>query len=216
MGKHRGPRAMLASINALAAAAVAAAGGSAEAAIIYHPTHGFSLPGSLPLPGNNAISLFSDRNRFSLIDTVSNIQGDEVRLFLAHKSTQVLARGVKFRVAGSTVLVHPLVAVTQKGRTFNMVGTGINSNPAIAARRYRRDSTFGVRYFLAPSGQGVTKPLSGIFFASFVQHSLARSYGTRTGKTSHLLGSPPTSDPRHPAPPATAGNTPCSASMSDR
>ncbi len=164
MGKRRGLGATLASINALAVASIAAAGGSAEAAIIYHPTHGF--PSSLPLPGGNSISL-SKTHTGQYYTNSLNIPTRQGFFVLDTQSTQARARGVKFRVAGSTARGHALVAVTLKGRTFNAarstntVRTGINSSPALAARFYKRTSTVGTRRFLVPSGQGVARPLSG-------------------------------------------------------
>jgi len=161
-----------ASLSALASAALAASGSSGEAAIIYHPTPGFGAPGSLPLTGNNSIFLFRSGTPFHL---VTGTIRSRLRLGFGFNttSTHVNARGAQFRVT------QGLVAVTGKGRTFNMVGTGVSNYPTIAAHRHRSDSAFGTALFFSGSGKGVKRPLN--LYSSFVERVLGRRYFT----TSH-------------------------------
>lgn len=175
MGRASNRLRRLASLSALASAALAASGGSGEAAIIYHPTKGFTAPGSLPLPGGNSLSLTKSRSGFVFTDSVSTIHRRGGFIFQS-STTHAAARGAAFRAVGSDL------AVTKKGRTFNMVGTRIRKYPVIGYRRYFSDQTVGVAFFRSGSGKGVTRPLQGSVFASWVQRTNGRSQFTLNGQ----------------------------------
>ena len=72
----------------------------------------------------------------------------------------------------------PIVAVTKRGRTFNMVGTGITNSAAIVEHRHRYDDVFATARFRSGSGKGVTRPLAGSGVSRFVEHVLSRRYFT--------------------------------------
>ncbi len=164
-----------ASLSALASAALAVSAGSGEATIIYHPTNGFTAPGSLPLPGGNSIVLNKTHTRSSSAQSV----------FLGHTrgafgrrtaSTRVSARGVAFKAARS------LVAVTNKGQTFNKIGTRVANNPLMGRQGYRYEYEIGTAWFPYPEGRSVGRPLTGSYFSGWVQNSLGRTYATLYGQ----------------------------------
>src|SRR5277367_2045609 len=156
-----------ASLSALASAALASSGGSGEAAIIYQPTPGFSIPGSLSLPGDHGILLFQNYTRFATNTPLNSRDVRGVFMRLSY-SGRVVARGSGFRAIG-----------TGKGFNFNMVGGGIDSSPTIASRIYRGARWVGTARFHSGSGKGVTRPLR---FAggssSLVEHVFGRRYFT--------------------------------------
>ena len=175
MGRKANRLRRWASLSALASAALAVSSGSAEATIVYHPTKGFSAPGSLPLPGGNSLSLTKSRSQFFFSDFVSTNRRRGA--FFFHSSTiHASARGAAFRATGG------VIALTKKGRTFNMVGTRVSNNPVIGYRRYMSGNTAGIIRFPSPSGKGVTQPLTASVFASWVQRTNGRFYATYRGK----------------------------------
>jgi len=179
MPKRRKLHSAMASITALAGAAIAAAAGSAEAAIIFHPTRGFITPGSLPLPGGNSISLRQGSRSHLTVDTLSlNNERGAFRIRTGRAS--VYAAGVGFRVAGRTTSGSRAIALTKKGGTFNKVGTGVDSHPIIATKRFFSDTIYAYRRFPSPSGMSVTRPLIG--GSGFVQNVLQRNYNTIAGQ----------------------------------
>ncbi len=171
MARTSGQLRRWASLSALASAALTASAGSGEATIIYHPTHGFTAPGSLPLPGGNGITLNKTHTRSSSEQSIGlgHVRGAFGR---RSASTRVSARGVAFKAAGS------LVAVTDKGQTFNKVGTRVANNPLMGRRGYRYKYDVGTAWFPYPEGRSVGRPLAGSYFSGWVQNTLGRTYGT--------------------------------------
>ncbi|HEY6433780.1 MAG TPA: hypothetical protein VIZ17_17510 [Acetobacteraceae bacterium] len=142
----------LASLSALASAALAASSGSGEAAIIYRGGE-FVAPGSLSLPGGNVISLNVQRTGFFFTESVSTNRRRGAYAFRTD-SNQASARGVQFRTAGRMLMV------ADRGQTFNKMAGSINSNPIIGRQRYVSANSAGYKRFLYPQGQGVTWPLN--------------------------------------------------------
>src|SRR5271169_4975138 len=141
-----------ASLSALASAALAASSGSGEAAIIYHPTPGFGIPGSLPLPGGGNISFFTRYSRqvSNTRFTLGNIRG-----------------GARFSTYSGRV------AARIAGGRFTGRGSALN----IATRFYNRNLIVATAHFHSGSGKGVTRPLR-FGSSSLVEHVLGRRYLT--------------------------------------
>ena len=134
-----------ASLSALASAALTVSAGSGEATIIYHPTNGFTVPGSLPLPGGNSILLNRTHSRFSSEQSV-DLGNRRAAFELRTGSSKVTARGAAFKAAGG------FLAVTKKGQTFNMVGTRVTNHPLIGSHRYLYARSVGTVWFPSPEG----------------------------------------------------------------
>ncbi|HEY6433781.1 MAG TPA: hypothetical protein VIZ17_17515 [Acetobacteraceae bacterium] len=90
--------------------------------------------------------------------------------------TKASARGATFKAAGG------FLAVTKKGQTFNQVGTRVAGNPIIGSQLHRYDFGAGTAWFPYPEGRTVSRVLSGSYFNGWVEHTLGRTYGTRSGQ----------------------------------
>ena len=166
----------MASLSALASAALAASGGPGEAAIIYHPTHGASV---LPLPGGNQLQIsFSGLFTFSSTNSGGrSFYGPKGRI---DRESRGGSRTRGFRIAAGGVPFRTkegAIALARKGQTFGQIGSGSGRGSLAQSRRDLRGKNSGVRYFYAPPAVSLTVPSSFAYSSvrsglTFSRHSV--------------------------------------------
>lgn len=179
--KNRSVLRRMASLSALASAALVAGGEAGEAAIIYHPTHGASV---LPLPGGNQLQIsvsarFTYSSRTTGWRTFYGPKGmieREVILGGRKRGFEIAASGVPFRTERGAI------ALARKGQTFRQIGAGSGRGSLGQYVRDIRGNFSFVRYFYGPPAASVTVP------SSFAYH-FARSGSTGSVRQAVLKSS---------------------------